>query len=83
MVAAEAKDEKTFSEVEASEEEEVSPEAEAKQNVCETETTGAIFTYGRLQAKSENPVTGIDFKRREVNRLCPTSFFFFLVLIWS
>uniref|UniRef100_A0A1J3I126 Villin-3 n=1 Tax=Noccaea caerulescens TaxID=107243 RepID=A0A1J3I126_NOCCA len=69
--SAEAKDEKTFSEVEASEEEDVSPaavsseEAEAKQNVCETETTGAIFTYGRLQAKSENPVTGIDFKRRE------------------
>ncbi|XP_010504669.1 PREDICTED: villin-3 [Camelina sativa] len=77
--SAEAKDEKAFSEVEASEEateakedEEVSPTAEAsaeevkpKQDDSEAETTGATFTYARLQAKSETPVTGIDFKRRE------------------
>ncbi|VVB06037.1 unnamed protein product [Arabis nemorensis] len=77
--SAEAKDEKAFSEVEASEEateakeeEEVSPAAEAgaeepkaKQGGSEAETTGATFTYEQLQAKSENPVTGIDFKRRE------------------
>lgn len=25
-----------------------------------------IFSYDRLKAKSDNPVTGIDFKRREV-----------------
>lgn len=78
MVTAEA-----FSKVEASEEvteakevEEVSPAAEAsaeepkaKQGGSEAETTGATFTYEQLQAKSENPVTGIDFKRREVNQL--------------
>lgn len=83
MVIAEAKDEKAFSEVEASEEateaeveEEVSPaaeasaeEAKAKQDDSEAETIGATFTYEQLQAKSENPVTRIDFKRREVNRL--------------
>ncbi|CAB68147.1 villin 3 fragment, partial [Arabidopsis thaliana] len=77
--SAEAKDEKAFSEVEATEEateakeeEEVSPAAEAsaeeakpKQDDSEVETTGVTFTYERLQAKSEKPVTGIDFKRRE------------------
>ncbi|ESQ44334.1 hypothetical protein EUTSA_v10005772mg [Eutrema salsugineum] len=80
--SAEAKDEKAFSEVEASEEsteakeeEEVSPapvadagaeEAAAKQDDdSEAETTGATFTYEQLQAKSEKPVRGIDFKRRE------------------
>ncbi|KAG7566033.1 Villin/Gelsolin [Arabidopsis suecica] len=77
--SAEAKDEKAFSEVEASEEaseakeeEEVSPatevsaeEAKSKQDDSEVETTGATFTYERLQAKSGKPVTGIDFKRRE------------------
>ncbi|CAH2063838.1 unnamed protein product [Thlaspi arvense] len=77
--SAEANDEKAFSEVEASEEsteakeeEEVSPaadasaeEAAAKQDDSEAETTGATFTYEQLQAKSEKPVKGIDFKRRE------------------
>ncbi|KAL0714658.1 hypothetical protein Bca4012_021637 [Brassica carinata] len=66
----EAKDEKAFSEVEASEEsaeakeeEEVSPAAEVIAE--EAGTTGATFTYQQLQAKSEKPVKGIDFKRRE------------------
>ncbi|KAL1225577.1 Villin-3 [Cardamine amara subsp. amara] len=78
--SAETKNEKAFSEGEASEEaaeavveEDVSPaaeasveEAKAKQDDSEAaETIGAIFTYEQLQAKSENPVTRIDFKRRE------------------
>ncbi|XP_010505982.1 PREDICTED: villin-2 [Camelina sativa] len=58
---------------EATEEEEVSPaadEPEAKQETeeqgdSEIDTSGATFTYEQLRAKSENPVTGIDFKRRE------------------
>jgi hypothetical protein len=29
------------------------------------ESTGSTFSYDQLKAKSENPVTGIDFKRRE------------------
>lgn len=87
VVTAEAKDEKAFSEAEASEEateakeeEEGSPAAEAgaeepkaKQGGSEAGTTGATFTYEQLQAKSENPVTGIDFKRREVNLLSSVS----------
>ncbi|CAH8358418.1 unnamed protein product [Eruca vesicaria subsp. sativa] len=55
-------------------EEEVSravEEPEAKQEETEEQddsvidTSGATFTYEQLRAKSENPVTGIDFKRRE------------------
>ncbi|KAJ0262483.1 Villin-2 [Hirschfeldia incana] len=66
----EAKDDQ----VEASEEEEVSPaveEPEAKQEETEEqdesviEPSGATFTYEQLKATSENPVTGIDYKRRE------------------
>ncbi|VYS55217.1 unnamed protein product [Arabidopsis thaliana] len=59
--------------LEAKEEEEVSPAAdktEAKQETeeqgdSEIQPSGATFTYEQLRAKSENPVTGIDFKRRE------------------
>lgn len=32
----------------------------------EPEAVHAIFSYDQLKAKSDNPVTGIDFKRREV-----------------
>ncbi|CAH2058478.1 unnamed protein product [Thlaspi arvense] len=73
----EAKDEADPSEEaghETKEEEEVSAaveEPEAKQEETEEqddserETSGATFTYEQLRARSENPVTGIDFKRRE------------------
>ena len=59
-------------------EEEVSPaveEPEAKQEETEEQddsvidASGATFTYEQLRAKSENPVTGIDFKQREVSWL--------------
>ncbi|CAN8254395.1 unnamed protein product [Cochlearia groenlandica] len=72
---AEAKDEKPFTEVEATEakeEETISPpadangeEAKAKEDDYVAETTGATFTYEQLHAKSATPVKGIDFKRRE------------------
>ncbi|ESQ52894.1 hypothetical protein EUTSA_v10016183mg [Eutrema salsugineum] len=73
----EAKDEADASEEashETKEEEEVStpveePEAKEEeteeQDDSERETSGATFTYEQLRAKSENPVAGIDFKRRE------------------
>ncbi|XP_010545843.1 PREDICTED: villin-3-like [Tarenaya hassleriana] len=75
--SAEAKEEKPFSEVDASEEttdakeeEQVSPTTEASAEESESDSSasvaiGAIFSYEQLRAKSENPVTGIDFKRRE------------------
>lgn len=65
---------------EAKEEEEVSPAADAIAE--EAGTTGATFTYQQLQAKSEKPVKGIDFKRREVNHFSkhyPLFFFSFKV----
>lgn len=31
------------------------------------ETIDSTFSYDQLKAKSDNPVTGIDFKRREVS----------------
>ncbi|KAL8162317.1 hypothetical protein V2J09_013806 [Rumex salicifolius] len=48
-----------------SKEEESEPEkaVEPETNACEGSQT--TFTYEQLRAKSDNPVTGIDFKRRE------------------
>lgn len=39
---------------------------EAEQDENGSETNQSTFSYERLKAHSENPVTGIDFKRREV-----------------
>ncbi|CAI9787539.1 unnamed protein product [Fraxinus pennsylvanica] len=39
------------------------PESDPDENG--TETALSTFTYDQLKAKSDNPVTGIDFKRRE------------------
>lgn len=36
-----------------------------------SETTQSTFTYDELKAKSDNPVTGIDFKSREVRPFFP------------
>lgn len=36
------------------------------ENECESVDSQSTFSYEQLKAKSENPVTGIDFKRREV-----------------
>ncbi|XP_062117736.1 villin-3 [Humulus lupulus] len=77
---AEAKSETTYSETEGSQDggevkeaEEVaaasenSSESEPKQETVQFENDGSLstFSYDQLKAKSENPVTGIDFKRRE------------------
>lgn len=81
MVAVEAKDEKVEASeesAEAKEEAEVPPAADAIAE--EAGTTGATFTYQQLQAKSDKPVKGIDFKRREVNLFNNISLSFFLVL---
>uniref|UniRef100_A0A1J3ISD7 Villin-2 n=1 Tax=Noccaea caerulescens TaxID=107243 RepID=A0A1J3ISD7_NOCCA len=62
----EAKDEADASEEaghETKEEEEVSPAVE--QEETQEPESGVTFSYEQLRAKSENPVTGIDFKRRE------------------
>lgn len=39
---------------------------EAEQDENGSETNQSTFSYEQLKAHSENPVTGIDFKRREV-----------------
>lgn len=39
---------------------------EAEQDENGSETNRSTFSYEQLKAHSENPVTGIDFKRREV-----------------
>ena len=44
------------------------PKQEIEQDENGSGSTQSTFSYDQLKAKSENPVTGIDFKRREV---CP------------
>lgn len=54
---------------ESNEESEPKPEAEAEaepdENASESESE-ITYSYDRLKSKSDNPVTGIDFKQREV-----------------
>lgn len=53
----------------AVEEPEAKQEETAEQDDSVIDASGATFTYEQLRAKSENPVTGIDFKQREVSWL--------------
>ena len=46
--------------------EDSTPKQEEQQDYIGTEAGQSTFSYEQLKAKSENPVTGIDFKRREV-----------------
>lgn len=46
--------------------EDLEPKQETVQDENDGETSLSTFSYDQLKAKSENPVTGIDFKRREV-----------------
>lgn len=39
---------------------------EVDQDEVGSESGQSTFSYDQLKAKSDNPVTGIDFKRREV-----------------
>lgn len=41
------------------------PKPDSEQDENGGESTQSTFSYERLKAKSDNPVTGIDFKRRE------------------
>ena len=53
------------------------------ENECESVDSQSTFSYEQLKAKSENPVTGIDFKRREVCffiRFIPLSSVFYFLL---
>lgn len=47
-------------------EESVSKDDAEQQELTGSGSTQSTFSYEQLRAKSENPVTGIDFKRREV-----------------
>lgn len=52
-------------------------DSESKQEILPDEndsgSSGSTFSYDQLKAKSDNPVTGIDFKRREVGPLTTSS----------
>ncbi|KAK9075856.1 hypothetical protein SSX86_004185 [Deinandra increscens subsp. villosa] len=41
------------------------PNSTSEENECESVDNQSTFSYEQLRAKSENPVKGIDFKRRE------------------
>lgn len=43
----------------------IEPNQSTGQSENDTESTQSTFSYDQLKAKSDNPVTGIDFKRRE------------------
>ncbi|XP_016494290.1 villin-2 [Nicotiana tabacum] len=45
--------------------EDVGPKPEPEQDETGNDSSQTTFSYERLKAKSENPVTGIDLKRRE------------------
>ncbi|KAL3625542.1 Villin-3 [Castilleja foliolosa] len=45
--------------------EDLESKTDTEQEENESEAINTIFSYEQLRAKSENPVTGIDFKRRE------------------
>lgn len=51
------------------------PKPEPEQDETGNDSSQTTFSYERLKAKSENPVTGIDLKRREV---CAQVLFTFL-----
>ena len=50
----------------ASESSEDDSKQKTLQDESESESSRSTFSYDQLRAKSDNPVTGIDFKRREV-----------------
>lgn len=52
---------------------------EIDQDEYGSESGQSTFSYDQLKAKSDNPVTGIDFKRREV--CCCVDIYLFLIII--
>ncbi|EPS61130.1 hypothetical protein M569_13669, partial [Genlisea aurea] len=88
----EVKENKEASEVKDTETVDLVPESNGKVVVIESkpdivedendsETTQSVFSYDRLRAKSDNPVKGIDFKRREVRQVHRSSDFTNLYLL--
>ncbi|KAL0334312.1 UNVERIFIED_CONTAM: Villin-2 [Sesamum angustifolium] len=73
--AAEIEDSEEISEVKETEtveepipesnEDDSGPKSDTDQDENGSESSQSIFSYDQLKAKSDNPVTGIDFKRRE------------------
>ena len=85
MDPSEAEDSQEVTEVETGVVSEINGEdSEPKQEIEPDEhgsgSTQSTFSYEQLKAKSENPVTGIDFKRREV---CPAIDVFKFTLSFS
>ncbi|KAM7524502.1 hypothetical protein LguiA_014404 [Lonicera macranthoides] len=63
--ASEAKETETFEPTPEINGEDSTPKIEAEQDENNSGSAQSTFSFERLQAKSTNPVTGIDFKRRE------------------
>lgn len=62
-----------------------SPNQETVQDENDSEGSLSTFSYDQLKAKSDNPVTGIDFKRREVGSIANalTSYISLLLVLKS
>ncbi|KAK2976889.1 hypothetical protein RJ640_010812 [Escallonia rubra] len=63
--AYEVKETRIFEPVSDSNGEESGPKPGAEEDEIGSESSQTTFSYEQLKAKSDNPVTGIDFKRRE------------------
>ncbi|XP_024968746.1 villin-2 [Cynara cardunculus var. scolymus] len=55
----------TFEVIQETNGEDSAPKSTTDENECVSVDSQSTFSYEQLRAKSENPVTGIDFKRRE------------------
>lgn len=73
--------------------EDIGPKPEPEQEETDTDGSQTTYSYERLKAKSKNPVTRIDFKRREVRTrvlfkflnfefLMKASYFFLFLLMY-
>ena len=58
------------------------PKQDVEQDENGSETSQSTFSYERLKAHSDNPVTSIDFKRREVGWLVQLSLHSNSSLFW-
>ncbi|KAG8648905.1 hypothetical protein MANES_08G051200v8 [Manihot esculenta] len=63
--AAEVKETEEVASVSESTGEDSEPKQDMEQKENGNGSSGSTFSYDRLKARSDNPVTGIDFKRRE------------------
>ncbi|KAL0346231.1 UNVERIFIED_CONTAM: Villin-2 [Sesamum radiatum] len=61
----EVKETETVEPIPESNEDDSGPKSDTDQDENGSESSQSTFSYDQLKAKSDNPVTGIDFKRRE------------------